>query len=104
MGLNDTKKRVIESLMDGRIQAEERSDLKNKNLLKVGIISPEEVIKIISKTKGHQYRSESHKEISSVLVHFFQPIYQGKNWYIKCYFLEPDCWFISVHPSHTKGV
>jgi hypothetical protein len=91
-------------LTDGRVQAEERNDQKNKNLLKVGLISPEEVIKIVSNTRGHQYRTEPHKDVLEIQVHFFQPIYKGKSWYIKCYFLEPDCWFISVHPSHKKGV
>jgi hypothetical protein len=48
MGLNETKHKVIAALIMGSVQAEERNDLKNKNLLKVGLISPEEVIKIIS--------------------------------------------------------
>ncbi|MBN8542537.1 MAG: hypothetical protein J0L82_19260 [Deltaproteobacteria bacterium] len=104
MGMNDAKKKVVQSLKDGKVQAVERPDIKEKNLLKTGVISPEEVIKIISSTRGPNYRSEPHKDVAETSVHIFEPEYKGENWHIKCYFLEPDCWFISVHKSHvTRG-
>lgn len=53
MGMKDAKQKVIQSLRDGKIQAEARADIKEKNLLMI---------------------------------------------------LEPECWFISVHKSHSaKG-
>jgi hypothetical protein len=104
MGMKDAKQRVVQSLKDGRVQAVERSDIREKNLLKTGVVSPVEVSKIISSTKGADYRSELHKDVAEIMVHIFEPSYKGDSWHIKCYFIDPDCWFISVHKSHiTKG-
>jgi hypothetical protein len=101
MGLNDAKSKVIQALRDGKVQAVERADIRDKNLLKTGVISPEEVIKILGATKGADYKSEPHADVATIEVHTFEPEYLSETWHIKCYFLDEDCWFISVHKSHV---
>lgn len=101
MGMKEAKQKVIQSLKDGKVQAEERSDVKEKILLKTGVVSPDEVTKIIGATRGPDYRSEPHKNVPGIPVHIFEPEYKGESRHIKCYFIEPDCWFISAHKSHV---
>lgn len=43
MGLKDTRSKAIECLKAGWVQAAERSDINEKNLLKTGVVTPEEV-------------------------------------------------------------
>ena len=103
MGLIDIRKKAIECLKSGTVQAENRADIREKNLLKTGVVLVDEVIKILSVTKGSQYRKTPYKDDPSVDVHIFEPRYLGENWHIKLYFIEPDCWFISVHKSHVAA-
>lgn len=100
MGLKDTRSRAIECLQTGRVQAVERVDIDEKNLLKTGVVTPDEVIKLLNATRGPQYKTRPHKDDASVEVHYFEPNVAGVDWHIKLYFLDPDCWFISVHRSH----
>ena len=101
MGLKDVRSKAIECLQAGRVQAANRANIQEKNLLKIGLVSPDEVIALLKLTRGDQYRTEPHESVESVEVHFFTPHYKGEDWYIKLYFLDPDCWFISVHKSHV---
>ncbi len=104
MGLKDTRSKAIECLLAGQIQATNRPDVRDKNLLKTGVVTVEQVIELLKLTRGSQYRSEPHDSIAKVVVHYFEPKQKGEDWHIKLYFLEPDCWFISVHKSHIlKG-
>ncbi len=100
MGLKDARTKAIECLKQGRVQAENRSDIAEKNLLKTGVIGVDLVIQLLGQTKGNQYRTEPHKDVPETLVHYFEPTLKGEDWHIKLYFIEPDCWFISVHKSH----
>lgn len=100
MGLKDTRSKAIECLKMGRVQAAERPDINEKNLLKTGLITSDFVIKLLNSTRGEQYKTQPHKDDSGVLVHYFEPTVAGEDWHIKLYFLDPDCWFISVHKSH----
>src|ERR1017187_5235926 len=102
MGLKEARAKAIECLKSGRVQAEERADIQEKNLLKTGQIKPEEVIDLLNMTKGGQHRMEPHRNDAKVTVHYFEPTVKGVDWHIKLYFLEPDCWFISVHKSHVR--
>ncbi len=102
MTFSAVKKLAIECLRDGRVQAVERDDIQEKNLLKTGVLSVEQVIELLNYTKAAEYKCEPHDEVSTIDVHFFQPKAKGKDWYIKLYFIEPDCWFISVHESQIK--
>ncbi len=102
MGLNEARKAAIECLRSGKVQAVERDDIAEKNLLKTGVVSPEEVIALLQATHGSQHRTEPHNDDPSIEVHFFEPQTKGAYWHVKLYFLEPDCWFISVHKSHVR--
>ena len=99
MGLKEIRRRAIECLLAGKVQAENRPDVKEKNLLKTGVVSVAEVIGLLEATRGSQYETIPHMNDPSVDVHIFKPIKNGEQWYVKLYFLEPDCWFISVHKS-----
>jgi hypothetical protein len=99
MSFKKSRSAAIEALKEGRVQAVERRDLNEKNLLKTGMVTPEDVIDLLKKTSGAKYRSVPHMDDASVTVHIFEPRSNGIDWHIKFYFLEPDCYFISVHHS-----
>lgn len=99
MGLKQARSAAIDALKEGRVQAVERRDLEEKNLLKTGKVTAEEVIELLKRTPGSRYRSFSHMDDSSVTIHVFEPSILGVDWHIKFYFLEPGCYFISVHHS-----
>jgi len=87
--------RAIDCLKSGRIQhAIKRSGkIDDKNHLAVGAVSVEEVIELINSTKGDEFETSYHHVMTELEVHIFKP----RGWYIKCYFIEPDIFFISVH-------
>lgn len=64
-----------------------------KNLLVTGQISVDDVIELIKQIKGGDFETSSHHFIAGLDFHIFKP----NGWYIKCYFIEPDIFFISVH-------
>ena len=98
-GLRKIRRLVVEKLIDGRIQHEpDRSgNIDEKNLLLVGKITVEEVIELIYATKGFQYELSKHHTLPVIDVHIFKPEKNRIKWYIKCYLVEPDLIFISVH-------
>src|ERR1700677_1339882 len=102
MGLKDARSKAIKCLQEGSAQAEERPDIEEKNLLKTGVVSSEEVITLLQYTKGGQYRSEVHSSIAGITVHIFEPEKDQVHWHIKFYFIDPNCFFISVHKSHGR--
>jgi hypothetical protein len=95
LGLKDVRNRVIDSLRRGRIQHEtsRSGKIDEKNLLVIGQITVVEVIELINATKGNQFETSIHHTVNDLEVYIFKP----KGWYIKCYFIEPDIFFISVH-------
>ncbi|KPA12475.1 hypothetical protein MHK_007311 [Candidatus Magnetomorum sp. HK-1] len=93
----EIKKKAIECLLRGQIQHEARTEIDVKNLLKIGDVTVEQIIKLINKTKGFQYTCSPHHLEKSVIVHVCKPIQDGIKWYIKFYFIEPDIIFISIH-------
>lgn len=97
MGLKDIRSRVINCLINGQIQHDiDRSgNINEKNLLLTGAIQIKDVIELLNKTKGFEFETVRHHFIDNLDVHIFRPY----GWYIKCYFLEPDIFFISVHIS-----
>ncbi len=103
MGLKDVRTRVIEQLREGSIQHEMRKNIDEKNLLLVGEVSPEDVANCLKKCQGTQYSVSPHHAHSGIPVHIFEPKHNGYDWYIKCYFLEPDVWFISVHRKKARN-
>ena len=99
LGLNDIRVEVIKKLQEGRIQHEttRSGDIDEKNLLLTGRVTDKEVIELIQATKGTGYSTSKHHVDNSLDVHVFKTKKNGDQWYIKCYLIEPDIWFISVH-------
>lgn len=93
MGYKATKKKVLEALDSREFSHEVRDSIEVKNLLHIGEITPEEVIKLIKSSSGTDHSSSSHHSIKGVEVH----VIKCKKWYVKFYFADPDTVFISVH-------
>ena len=93
LGFKSVQGQVVEALLSGCFLHEARSQIDVKNLLAMGEVSVEDVVKIIKRAKGTEHESSVHHLDASVTVH----IIKSAGWYIKFYFLEPDTWFISVH-------
>jgi len=99
MGFKEVKANVIKCLEDGAYDHEVRRDINVKNLFQCGQLSDEFIIELIKRTSGNDYKKSPHHRDSSVEVHIFKPLKDGKRWYVKFYFIEPDTVFISVHES-----
>lgn len=97
MGFKDVKRQVLACLKSGNVLHVQRGDINIKNLLATGQISIGEVTNIISQARGNEYESSQHHVINELDVHVVKTSYQGKGWYIKWYFVEPNSIFISVH-------
>lgn len=97
MGFKDVKKEVINCLNNGLVLHEARNDIDIKNLLETGVVSNDEVAKILATSKGNEYSCSPHHFDRSIDVHIIKVLIQGRNWYVKWYFSEPDSVFISVH-------
>lgn len=97
MAFREVKSKVIECLDNGYVLHEERDDIDVKNLLSTGAISLSEVTTIIARARGNTYSSSPHHYDAGIDVHVIKTTYSGQHWYIKWYFTEPDCVFISVH-------
>jgi hypothetical protein len=88
---------VIESLEQGLFSNIARSDIDKKNLLEIGYIDRNELIDILNKTKDSEYSSSPHHRNKSIPVNIVTTNFYGMNWYIKWYYEECTCFFISVH-------
>ncbi|WP_024593099.1 MULTISPECIES: hypothetical protein [unclassified Pseudoalteromonas] len=99
MGFKDVKLKVIACLADGSYDHEVRDNIDVKNLFQCGQLTDDEVIGLIKKTRGNEYEVSPHHKASSIDVHVLKPFKDGKRWYVKFYFVEPDVMFISVHES-----
>lgn len=97
MGFKDAKANVLGCMANGNILHESRGDIDIKNLLSTGQVSVESISDVIRRARGNEYECSSHHVISDIDVHIIKTSYQGNNWYIKWYFVEPNSVFISVH-------
>ncbi len=97
MAFNKVKRKVIECLNNGCVLHEGRNDIDIKNLLSTGAISISEVTAIIRRAGGTSYSCSPHHYDAEIDVHVIKTTCSGQHWYIKWYFTEPDCIFISVH-------
>lgn len=98
MSFKQVRKEIVSCLQKGRVQHESRAGkIDEKNFLAVGKITIEDAIRLLSATNGRQYSCSSHHILPEIEVHIFKPVLQGTKWYLKCYLVEPDVWFISVH-------
>jgi hypothetical protein len=98
MGFRDVRSLLIDALESGRYQHEYRADMESKNLLAVGEITPEFVVRLLYRCPGKRYSSSPYHFDRSILCHEFKPEFEGEPWYVKAYFLSADAVFISVHP------
>ena len=98
MGFKDIKRQVIECLKNGNIQHEPRDNtIDIKNLLAIGAVTPDDVVNILKRSRGDEHESSPHHYDKQILVHIVKTTYEVQEWYIKWYFVDPDCVFISVH-------
>jgi hypothetical protein len=95
MGFTEARKRAIECLMTGQYYAEDRIDSPQKNLLAKGLISPSQVIQVLKTCRGDRrfYEERPLDGNTTLKVHIFKT----EVWYVKLYFIEPNCFVISVH-------
>ncbi len=97
MGFKEVKSKVIYCLNNGYVLHEERNNIDVKNLLSTGVVSLSDVATIIGRSSGNAYTCSPHHFNKEIIVHLIKTTYLGESWYIKWYFIEPDCVFISVH-------
>lgn len=99
MGFKEVKSKVINCLENGSYDHEVREHIDVKNLFQCGQLTDDDVIALVKKTRGNEYEVSPHHMAPSVDVHVMKPFKDGKRWYVKFYFVEPDVMFISVHES-----
>ena len=91
------ERKTLACLNTGHILHEERNSINTKNLLSTGGISIDQISNIIGRSRGDNYTCSPHHFDRSIDVHIIKSRLLNKNWYIKWYFLEPNCIFISIH-------
>ncbi len=99
MGLRDVRCLLIDALESGRVQHEYRADMESKNLLAVGEVTPEFVVRLLQRCQGREYTASPYHYDRGVICHEFKPSLDGERWYVKACFLSSDAVFISVHPQ-----
>lgn len=97
MSFKEVKKKVLNCLEKGLIEHEERNDIDVKNLLATGQVTVGQVSSMIGRSRGNEYSSSPHYVVSDIDVHIVKTRSEGKDWYVKWYFVEPNTVFISVH-------
>ncbi len=97
MGFKTAKNQLMSCLKAGNVFHEARSNVDRKNLLLTEVVSVDDVALIIARSRGNSYSSSPHHVDKTIDVHIIKTNYAGFYWYIKWYFVEPDCIFISVH-------
>lgn len=90
MAFREARDRLIAALRDGRFEHEARQARQEKNLLAVGEVSVDEVIRLLERCRGDQHRESPHHWDRSTTVHEFTPVADGVRWYIKAYFDPGD--------------
>lgn len=93
-GFRQAKRKVLAALANGSYLHEARNKIDAKNKLATGEISATEVAELIKGSTGNDHSKSAHHADPSITVHAIS----RKDWYIKFYFVDPDTWFISVHP------
>lgn len=97
MSYKEAKSKAISCLINGDVLHESRRGIELKNLFSVGDVSANDVIDILNSSRGSSYKVSPHHQVSDQDVHVITTCFLGKNWYVKWYFVDPDCIFISVH-------
>lgn len=97
MGFRQQKQHLIKCLNEGNYQHEQRSEIEIKNLLATGQVSEEVVCEVVKASSGNDFEARPHHSVSSVDVYIITKKFDGKDWYIKWYVIDPGTIFISVH-------
>lgn len=97
MSFGEARHRLIEALRDGRYEHEARDALAEKNLLAVGGVTADDVILMLRRCRGDQFRESPHHFDRTVTVLEFRPLLDEDRWYVKAYFLAESAVFVSVH-------
>lgn len=97
MGFKEIKRKVIHCVLNGLYDHQVRNNIDVKNLFQCGIVDQNMLAMLLHSTRGNQYSVSPHHQAPSIDVHIFKPVFGRVEWYIKCYFVEPDAVFISVH-------
>lgn len=100
MGFTDAKRTVVAALRSGNYEHEPRDVLAEKNLLAVGEVTEDEVIRVLNRATGKDYSSSPHHWDDSTEVHTFRPRVDKVTWYVKAYVVDEGSnrvVFISVH-------
>lgn len=96
MGFKDAKRQAISALIEGSYRNESRDGLIDiKNLLATNAVSVKFVEELLRQSRGSEHSASPHHQIAGVEVN----VITTRGWYIKFYFIEPNIWFISVHPE-----
>src|SRR3954449_9594518 len=69
MGFRDVRCLLIDALESGRYQHEFRADMESKNLLAVGEVSPEFVVRLLQRCPGKRYRASPYHYDRRILCH-----------------------------------
>jgi hypothetical protein len=99
VGFRDVKRQAIHCLERGYVlHAMDRKGIDVKNLLAMGVVSIAEVADLIRQTKGFQYeKGGAVHGCAEIEMHIMKPVKDGRRWYLKFYFIEPNIIFMSVH-------
>lgn len=105
MGFLDARRRLLECLRSGDFGHWPRKDLFRKNWLAAGRVSEDEIIRLLGRCTGNQYRRGLQTSPAGTAVHEFLPRDGAVQWYIKAYLDEDtgtaviEAVFMSVHPA-----
>lgn len=93
------KQTILQCLAEGNVLHEQRNNIDVKNLLATGQVSTSEISCLVARSKGTEYECKPHHILREIDVHILKTRYRNHECYIKWYFVEPNCVFISVHLS-----
>lgn len=105
MGFRDARAKLLDCLRSGNFGHWPRDDLFLKNWLAAGRVSESEVIRLLLRCNGSQYRIGNQISPAGTQVHEFFPLAGEVEWYIKAYLDDEggpaviEAVFMSIHPS-----
>lgn len=97
MSFKEVKRQVLDCLSVGNILHEQRGAIDVKNLLVTGQVTEDKLSVVLARARGNEYELSYHHSVPSIEVHIVKTRYEGQDWYIKWYYIEPNTVFISVH-------
>ena len=100
MGFLHARNKAVACLRKNHYFAEDREGSPVKNLLAIGMVTALDVERMLLGCRGDRksYQEDDHHDSRKPMIHIFKP----KPWYIKLYFMDPDCVFISVHKQNEN--